>query len=58
MLLPIERSADYSVNTHSSQTTNKRGKEVQITSDKFLIATGGRPKYPDIPGAKEYCITR
>lgn len=22
-----------------------------------MIATGGRPRYPDIPGAKEYCIT-
>jgi len=23
----------------------------------FVIATGGRPRYPDIPGAKEHCIT-
>lgn len=22
-----------------------------------MIASGGRPRYPDIPGAKEYCIT-
>lgn len=22
-----------------------------------MIATGGRPTYPDIPGAKEYAIT-
>ena len=29
---------------------NKKGKEKTVTSDKFIIATGGRPKYPDIPG--------
>ena len=23
----------------------------------MLLATGGRPRYPDIPGAKEYGIT-
>lgn len=28
-----------------------------ITADKFLIAVGERPRYPDIPGAKEYGIT-
>lgn len=22
-----------------------------------MVATGGRPRYPDIPGAKEHCIT-
>ena len=37
--------------------TDKRGKVTEITARKVLIATGGRPKYPDIPGAKEYCIT-
>ena len=24
---------------------------------KFILATGGRPIYPDIPGAKEFGIT-
>ena len=27
-----------------------------IVSD-FVVAVGGRPKYPDVPGAKEYAIT-
>lgn len=29
----------------------------QVTSEKFIIAVGGRPKYPGIPGDKECCIT-
>lgn len=28
-----------------------------MTSQNFIIAVGGRPKYPDIPGAKEYGIS-
>ena len=37
--------------------TNKKGKETKITANKFIVATGGRPRYPDIPGAKELAIT-
>lgn len=28
-----------------------------MTADKIVIATGGRPTYPDIPGSKEHAIT-
>jgi len=28
-----------------------------VTADKIVIAVGGRPSYPDIPGAKEFGIT-
>ena len=28
-----------------------------MTANKIVIAVGGRPSYPDIPGAKEYGIT-
>lgn len=42
---------------HTIKTTNRRGKVQNITADKFLVAVGERPKYPDIPGAKEFCIT-
>lgn len=28
-----------------------------MTAKYVVIATGGRPSYPDFPGAKEYCIT-
>ena len=40
------------------QCTNKRGKVQEMTSRYFILAMGGRPRYPDIPGCKEYCITR
>ena len=42
---------------HTLRTVNKKGKEKAVTADKFIIAAGGRPKYPDIPGAKELGIT-
>ena len=29
----------------------------RLAADNFVIAVGGRPKYPDIPGAKEYGIS-
>lgn len=29
-----------------------------MSSRHFIIATGERPRYPDIEGAKEYGITR
>lgn len=28
-----------------------------MTADKIVIAVGGRPSYPDIPGAREFGIT-
>uniref|UniRef100_A0A8C6UKC1 thioredoxin-disulfide reductase (NADPH) n=1 Tax=Neogobius melanostomus TaxID=47308 RepID=A0A8C6UKC1_9GOBI len=37
--------------------TNKRGKETFYTSERFVLATGERPRYLGIPGDKEYCIT-
>lgn len=37
--------------------TDKKNNVLQITAKDFIIAVGGRPKYPDIPGAKEYSIT-
>ncbi|XP_042872148.1 thioredoxin reductase 1, cytoplasmic-like [Penaeus japonicus] len=45
------------VDEHTLKTVDRRGKEKTLTSDKFMVATGGRPRYPDIPGAKEHCIT-
>jgi len=40
------------VDKHTLKTTNKKGVEKTITSRKFILATGGRPRYPDIPGAE------
>ena len=34
-----------------------KGKVEQVTADKFVIAVGGRPNYPGIPGDKEFGIT-
>nr|AIC37513.1 thioredoxin glutathione reductase [Dugesia japonica] len=45
------------IDEHTIKATDKYNSTREITSDKFLIATGERPKYPDIPGDKEYCIT-
>lgn len=46
----IEGSASF-IDAHTLQVGNKR-----ITAERFLIATGGRPSIPNIPGA-EYGIT-
>lgn len=45
------------VDHHRIKTTTKRGKVQEITARHVIIATGGRPRYPDIPGAKEYAVT-
>ncbi|EYB88676.1 hypothetical protein Y032_0243g3494 [Ancylostoma ceylanicum] len=38
--------------------TNKKGVAEKITADRFLIATGLRPRYPEnTPGAREYTVT-
>lgn len=42
--------------SHTIQTTTKQGEKL-LTSKYILIAVGGRPNYPDIPGAVEYGIT-
>ena len=45
------------VDAHTLSLEAKNGKVETVTADKIVIATGGRPSYPDIPGAKEHCIT-
>ena len=45
------------VDDHTLKCVNKKGREKWVTANKFIVATGGRPKYPDIPGAKEFGIT-
>jgi thioredoxin reductase (NADPH) len=45
------------IDAHTVKHVNKRGKEDTITSARFVVAVGGRPRYPDIPGAREYGIT-
>eukprot|EP01059_Diplonema_ambulator_P020870 TRINITY_DN3480_c0_g2_i1.p1 TRINITY_DN3480_c0_g2~~TRINITY_DN3480_c0_g2_i1.p1 ORF type:complete len:588 (+),score=250.17 TRINITY_DN3480_c0_g2_i1:95-1858(+) len=45
------------VDPHTIECTNKKGAKETITGRRILLAMGGRPNYPDIPGAKEYGIT-
>ncbi len=47
----------YLKDAHTIQLTDSKGKVEEITADKILVAVGGRPKYGDIPGSKENCIT-
>ncbi|KAH8850853.1 Thioredoxin reductase 1, cytoplasmic [Schistosoma japonicum] len=42
---------------HEVQITEKNKKVSTITGNKIILATGERPKYPEIPGAIEYGIT-
>lgn len=45
------------VDPHTIKLDDGKGNVEQVTADKIIIATGGRPSYPDIPGAKEFGIT-
>ncbi|XP_037869123.1 thioredoxin reductase 1, mitochondrial isoform X2 [Bombyx mori] len=42
---------------HTLIATLKNGSKKEITAKNIVIAVGGRPHYPDIPGAVEYCIS-
>ncbi|KAI5716191.1 hypothetical protein M8J76_002464 [Diaphorina citri] len=45
------------IDQHSVEATMKNGEKKTLTAENILIATGGRPNYPNIPGAKEHCIS-
>eukprot|EP00469_Lotharella_globosa_P000128 CAMPEP_0167805518 /NCGR_PEP_ID=MMETSP0111_2-20121227/21226_1 /TAXON_ID=91324 /ORGANISM="Lotharella globosa, Strain CCCM811" /LENGTH=746 /DNA_ID=CAMNT_0007702687 /DNA_START=63 /DNA_END=2303 /DNA_ORIENTATION=- len=48
------------VDKHTVQLKHGWGKDAKIetkTARRFVIACGGRPKYPDGPGLKEYSIS-
>lgn len=45
------------VGPHQIQATSANGERETYTAERFVICVGGRPKYPDIPGAKEYGIS-
>ena len=42
---------------HTLNLDNGKGKVEEVTADKIVIAVGGRPTYPGIPGDKEFGIT-
>lgn len=45
------------VDAHTINHVNKRGKEATITAARIVIAVGGRPRIPNVPGAREYGIS-
>lgn len=45
------------INANTVEATKKDGKTLSITFDHAVIAVGGRPKYPGVPGDRECCIT-
>jgi len=45
------------VDPHTIKLDNGKGKVDQVTAEKIVIAVGGRPNYPGIPGDKEFGIT-
>uniref|UniRef100_A0A8C5WDD6 thioredoxin-disulfide reductase (NADPH) n=1 Tax=Leptobrachium leishanense TaxID=445787 RepID=A0A8C5WDD6_9ANUR len=45
------------VEPHKIKATNRKGKASFYTAEKFVVATGERPRYLGVPGDKEYCIT-
>ncbi|XP_076244467.1 thioredoxin reductase 1 isoform X1 [Calliopsis andreniformis] len=47
----------YFKDQHTVHGKMKNGEEKIFTAQNILIAVGGRPKYPDIPGALEYGIS-
>jgi pyruvate/2-oxoglutarate dehydrogenase complex dihydrolipoamide dehydrogenase (E3) component len=44
-------------NDHTIKVDNGKGKIETVTAEKIVVAVGGRPSYPDIPGDKEFGIT-
>ncbi|XP_043843649.1 thioredoxin reductase 2, mitochondrial isoform X2 [Dromiciops gliroides] len=45
------------VNEHTVRGVTKAGKETVVTADHIVIATGGRPRYPDDVEGAQYGIT-
>jgi thioredoxin/glutathione reductase (selenoprotein) len=45
------------VDAHTVELTDVKGKTEKVSAKYFVVAVGGRPTYPDIPGAKEHGIT-
>ncbi|XP_061711823.1 thioredoxin reductase 2, mitochondrial isoform X2 [Cydia pomonella] len=42
---------------HTLIATLKNGTKKELTARNIVIAVGGRPHYPDMPGGLEYCIS-
>jgi len=45
------------VDPHTVEATDRKGEKKKYTARRFVVCTGGRPRYPGIPGDKEHGIT-
>lgn len=45
------------IDAHTLELKKANGDTQTVTADKIVIAVGGRPSMPDIPGAKEFGIS-
>lgn len=45
------------MDAHTVLARLKNGSERKLTTERVVIAVGGRPNYPKIPGSVEHCIT-
>ena len=45
------------VDAHTIEVEDAKGVKTTVTADRIVIAVGGRPSYPGIPGDKEFGIT-
>merc|ERR1719327_1858423 len=45
------------IDAHTIELDNGKGAKEVVTADKIVVACGGRPSYPGIPGDKEFGIT-
>lgn len=45
------------VDKHTILLSDGKAPDEQVTAKYILIATGGRPNYPEVPGLKENCIS-
>lgn len=45
------------IDAHTVELKKANGTTQRKTAEKIVVAVGGRPSYPDIPGAREFGIT-
>lgn len=45
------------LDNHRIKATKRNNSTVEMTAEYFIVATGERPRYPDVPGIKEFSIT-
>jgi len=45
------------IDAHTIQLEDAKGNKETVTAENIVIATGGRPSYPGIPGDREFGIT-